>query len=411
MKALYSTGIHIASTFIKGASLFNKKLKLGVLGRAETFSKLKTHIAKEDKTLWFHCASLGEYEQGLPVFQELRKKYPTHKIVLSFFSPSGYEIRKNTPIADVVVYLPLDSKTNAKHFLDLVHPDLIVFVKYDIWPNFLHEVKHRQLRAILISAVFRANQTFFKPYGGFMKNALFAFEHIFTQDETSKALIESIGYSNVSISGDTRFDRVSQQLEADNILEYIETFKDNNTTIIFGSSWPEDDSLFIPFINTYKDSNVKFIIAPHNIKPSYTASLLSQIKLKTICYSNMANKDLKRYNVFILDTIGQLSKAYSYADIAYIGGAAGKTGLHNILEPAVFGVPLIIGKNYERFPEAKRLIALKGLISVTNSKEMCLTLKSLLGDITKREQQGKINSSFIHQNTGAVIQIKDYIRI
>jgi 3-deoxy-D-manno-octulosonic-acid transferase len=411
LKALYSTGIYLANVFIKGVSVFNKKLKLGVIGRSETFSKLKNYISKDDKTLWFHCASLGEYEQGLPVFQELREEYPTYKIVLSFFSPSGYEIRKNTSIADVVVYLPLDTPVNAKRFLDIVHPGFIIFVKYEIWPNLLHEIKRRSLRAILISATFRANQSFFKPYGGFMKNALFAFEHIFTQDEASKVLIENLGYDAVSVSGDTRFDRVSNQLKTNNKLGFIETFKANQTTIIFGSSWPEDDALFIPFINNYKGSDVKFIIAPHNIKPAYTASLVSQIKLKTVCYSDMANKNLADYPVFILDTIGQLSKTYSYADIAYVGGAAGSTGLHNILEPAVFGIPLIIGKNYDKFPEAKQLIRLKGLSYVTNTKEMCQTLKALIDDPVKREQQGKMNSSFINENKGAAIQIKDYIRI
>src|SRR5690606_14326208 len=212
---------------LKGISIFNHKIKLGVTGRIDTFSILESNISETDKTLWFHCASLGEYEQGLPVFKELRKTYPTYKIVLTFFSPSGYEIRKNTEIADAVVYLPLDTKANAKKFLDLVHPDLTVFVKYDIWPNILNELKKRKLKAILISALFRENQIYFKSYCSFMKNALFAFEHIFTQDENSKILLESIGYKNVNVSGDTRFDRVYNQLEQNNTLDFISEFKND----------------------------------------------------------------------------------------------------------------------------------------------------------------------------------------
>ncbi|MGB5417708.1 3-deoxy-D-manno-octulosonic acid transferase, partial [Algibacter sp.] len=207
--------------------MFNNKLKKGVIGRANAFKVLNQNINKTDKTLWFHCASLGEYEQGLPVFSELRKHYKNHKIILSFFSPSGYEIRKNNPISDVVIYLPLDTKINAKRFLDLVNPELTVFVKYDIWPNFLNELKRRQLRAILISAAFRKGQSYFRFYGKPLKEALFAFEHIFTQNETSKTLLNSINYNAVTISGDTRFDRVYNQLSIDNSLPFIEEFKNN----------------------------------------------------------------------------------------------------------------------------------------------------------------------------------------
>ncbi|MCC1483814.1 3-deoxy-D-manno-octulosonic acid transferase [Winogradskyella immobilis] len=409
MKTLYSSGIHIANLFIKGASIFNKKLKLGVVGRSETFTRLKTHISEKDRTFWFHCASLGEYEQGLPVFQQLKEKYPTHKIVLSFFSPSGYEIRKDSPIADIAVYLPLDTKNNAKQFLDLVHPDLIVFVKYDIWPNFLEEIQQRQLRALLISATFRAEQSFFKSYGGFMRNALFAFEHIFTQDESSKILIEGIGYSSVSVSGDTRYDRVSHQLNIDNTLTHIETFKDNQTTIIFGSSWPEDDAIFIPLINSCKNKDIKFIIAPHNIKPSYTKSLVSQIESDTVSYTNMSSNTLQDYKVFILDTIGQLSKAYHYADIAYVGGAIGKTGLHNILEPAVFSLPIVIGNNHKKFPEAMKMQKNGGLFSISNQKEFNDIIHTLIEDQPFRVKSGQLNSDYITLHKGATTSIIEYL--
>jgi 3-deoxy-D-manno-octulosonic-acid transferase len=411
LKALYSIGIYIASFIIKLLALFNPKLKQGVTGRKETFAKLKKTIKPDDKTFWFHCASLGEYEQGLPVFEALKTKYPNYKIIISFFSPSGYEVRKNTEIADVVVYLPLDTPSNAKRFINLVNPDYIIFIKYEIWPNLLIEINKRKLNAILISAVFRDNQSFFKWYGGFMKSSLFAFKHIFTQDENSKKLLENINYTNVSVSGDTRFDRVSNQLTIDNSVSFIEKFKTEKPCIVFGSTWPEDDKLYIDFINHNSDSKIKFIIAPHNVKANYTASLKSQLKVKVTCYSEMTDNSVIDYNVFILDTIGYLSKVYSYADIAYVGGGAGTTGLHNILEPAVFGIPILIGKNYMKFPEAKSLIDNGGVTSVENSIEFEMTMNGLLRSKILAETQGDANSGFIKKNKGAVIQILDYIRI
>ena len=410
MRELYTIGIYIAGFVIQIFAVFNFKLKQGVVGRKETFKTLKSTISSSDKTIWMHCASLGEYEQGLPLLQEVKIKYPNHKILLTFFSPSGYVNKKNTDFADIVVYLPLDTTTNAKRFLDIIKPDLILFVKYEIWPNFLFEIQKRKLKALLISATFRENQIFFKWYGSLMRKALFAFEYIFTQDEKSKQLIENIGYNSVSVSGDTRFDRVSNQLKIDNTIDFIEAFKNHKTTVIFGSSWPEDDALYIPFINSYTSSSIKFIIAPHNINPGYTASLLQQIKKKTICFSELGSKNPKDYTVFILDTIGYLSKTYSYGDIAYVGGAAGKTGLHNVLEPAVFGIPIIIGKNFDKFPEAKDLIDSKGITSVTNPKKLGLILEALIENPEKRKNLGKINANYITKNRGAVIQIMSYIR-
>ena len=411
MGLLYSIGIYIAQFVVSFLAWFNPKLKLGVDGRKSTYKNLKQVINANDKTFWFHCASLGEYEQGLPVFEALQLKHPDYKIVLSFFSPSGYEVRKNSKLADVVVYLPFDTKRNAKRFLDIVNPDYIIFVKYELWPNYLLEISKRNLRAILISAVFRKSQSFFKWYGGFMRSGLFAFEHIFTQNENSKLLLEQIGYTNVTISGDTRFDRVTNQLSIDNTVSFIEDFKSNNTCVVFGSTWPEDDKLYLDYINNNAKQNVKYIIAPHNIKKSYIDSLKSQLQVKLICFSEMGGKTVSNYDVFILDTIGYLSKVYSYADIAYVGGGAGATGLHNILEPAVFSIPILIGKNYDKFPEAKALIALKGVISIRNAKEFKTSINGLIADKEKRITQGTINKNFIEKNKGAVIQILDYIRI
>jgi 3-deoxy-D-manno-octulosonic-acid transferase len=409
LSALYSIGIYITEFAIRCLAVFNSKLKKGTDGRKTTFSKLSNAITSRDKTIWMHCASLGEYEQGLPVLQELKVAYPSHKIVVSFFSPSGYEVKKNGTLADVVVYLPLDTLANARQFLNAVHPDLVIFVKYEIWPNLLLEIKKRNITALLISATFRKNQSFFKWYGQLTKKALFAFDHIFTQDENSKILIKSIGYHNVTVSGDTRFDRVTNQLNMDNTVAFLKDFTDNKTTIVFGSSWPEDDALFIPFINNYKNSEVKFIIAPHNINKNYTARLLKQIKRNVVYFSELESKDPKEYAVFILDTIGYLSKAYSYSDIAYVGGAAGKTGLHNVLEPAVFGIPVIIGKNYDTFPEAKQLIDLGGITAVKSSTSLHNILEELILNLDKRKMQGQLNSDFVTLNKGAVNPIINYI--
>lgn len=408
---MYNISIKLISVILACASPFNEKIKKGVKGRKHVFKTLKHRLKASDQTLWFHCASLGEFEQGLPVFSKLREHYSSHKIVLTFFSPSGYEIRKNTPVADIVVYLPLDTKQNAKRFLSLVKPELTVFVKYDIWPNYLEEIKRNKLRAILISAAFRKNQIYFKSLGKPLRDALFAFEHIFTQNESSKQLLKAINYLNVSVSGDTRFDRVSNQLEQDNTLNFIECFKNNKLCMVIGSSWPEDENLLIEYINTKSPKDVKFIIAPHDIKHSHIKSIQDKLSVSHILYSEKDGADLTKNQVFIIDTIGLLSKIYSYADIAYVGGAMGTTGLHNTLEPAVFGVPIIIGKNHQKFPEAKALIDHGGMFSVSNQKELNQILNQLISDGEKRLQFGQKNSSFIKKNKGAVIQILDYLRI
>jgi 3-deoxy-D-manno-octulosonic-acid transferase len=408
---IYNVGIFLAGFVLKIIAIFNAKIRLGNEGRKHTFKKLKQHIAPEDQTLWFHCASLGEYEQGLPVFEKLRAHYKNHKIILSFFSPSGYEIRKNTPIADIVVYLPIDTKKNASRFLEHINPELTVFVKYDIWPNYLLKLKQNNSRAILISALFRKKQPYFKPYGGLFKNALFAFEHIFTQNETSKTLLKSINYDAVSVSGDTRFDRVSNQLKIDNSLTFVKDFIGDNLCVVVGSSWPEDETLFINFINNNIYKNIKFIIAPHNIKSAQIHHFKSKANAKTVLYSEKENKTLSNYNVLLIDTIGLLSKIYSYANIAYVGGAMGTTGLHNTLEPAVFGIPVIIGKNYENFPEAEAMINNGGMVSIANQTQFNTTLKKLLIDSDYRTSCGSKNKAFIKKNSGAVIQILDYLRI
>ncbi|WP_283637247.1 3-deoxy-D-manno-octulosonic acid transferase [Aquaticitalea lipolytica] len=410
MKLIYNIGVYIADFHLKIIALFSHKLKLGVDGRAQTFNILETSISKNDKTFWFHCASLGEYEQGLPVFKVLREKYPLHKIVLTFFSPSGYEIRKNTDVADIVVYLPMDTKANAKRFLNIVHPELTIFVKYDIWPNYLTELKKRNLHAILISALFRNNQSYFKPLGSMMRNALSAFEHIFVQNEDSKKLLESINFNNVTVAGDTRFDRVTNQLKTDNKLSFIEEFKQDKLCVVIGSSWPEDEEFLVNYINSNDSKEIKYIIAPHNIKQNQIQNLTSKLNVKTVLFTEKEGQNLSDYSVFIIDTIGILSKIYSYADIAYVGGAMGATGLHNILEPAVFGVPIIIGKNHSKFPEAQQMMDFGGLKSIKNEDELNSELTSIIENASKRNQMGSLNKEFIDLNKGAIQKITNYLK-
>lgn len=407
---LYNILTHIANFHLKIAALFNQKLKLGVNGRAKTIALLKANISENEKTIWFHCASLGEYEQGLPVFEKIKTLFPEHKIILSFFSPSGYEIKKNNSIADIVVYLPLDTKQNAKRFLNTLNPELVIFVKYEIWPNYLNELKKRQIRSILISALFRKEQLFFKLYGKWMLNSMSAFEHIFVQNENSKSLLNKHGFNNVTISGDTRFDRVFNQLQIDNTLEFVKAFKQNTICIVAGSTWTEDEKILVNFINTTNNKNVKFIIAPHNIKPHLIDQIQKNLKKPSVLFSKKKDNTIHESKVLILDTIGILSKVYHYADIAYIGGALGNTGLHNTLEAAVFGIPIIIGNTYDKFPEAIDMIVNKGMFSISNEKQLNTTLTELIEDDKKRITSGKRNKDYIKKNLGAVIQIIDFIR-
>jgi len=264
MSFIYNFTLLFASQFLKLLAFFNLKMKLFVAGRKSVFQTLQNKIHAIDKTIWFHAASLGEYEQGLPVIEKVKAQFPNHKIIITFFSPSGYEVRKNNTVADVTVYLPLDTISNAKQFLKLVHPEMVFFIKYEYWPNYLNELKNQNIKTYLISGIFRENQTFFKWYGGFYRKALRTFTYFFVQNETSKKLLQSIGFENVKISGDTRFDRVVTILEKDNTLDFIAAFKNNLPTIVIGSSWPKDEELLIHFIN-HASNDIKFIIAPHTI--------------------------------------------------------------------------------------------------------------------------------------------------
>lgn len=404
MLFLYNLIIHIAGFTLKIIVLFSPKIKLFVDGRKVVFSTLQQNIRPSDQTIWFHAASLGEYEQGLPVIEKIKEEFPSHKIIISFFSPSGYEIRKNNTIADATVYLPLDTKKNAQEFLKLAHPEMAFFIKYEYWINYLSELKKQNTPTYLISGILRENQLFFKWYGGFYRKALDSFTYFFVQNENSKKLLHQLGKTNVIVSGDTRFDRVAAILEKDNSLDFISKFKNNTLTIVIGSSWPKDEILLADFINKTL-LPVKFIIAPHNIKNEQIEQLKKSITRKTVLFSEKEGKNLADYNVFIIDTIGILTKIYSYADIAYVGGGFGNPGVHNLLEPATFGVPIVLGPNFSHFQEAVALVHLEGALSVSNQKELNHVFEDLILNDAFRSEKGHICSTFISMNKGATNSI------
>ena len=405
MLFLYNLVVSIAGFFLKIVALFSPKIKLFVEGRKNVFTILEEKIKPADKTIWFHSASLGEYEQGLPVIEKIKEKHPSHKIIVTFFSPSGYEVRKNNTVADVTIYLPLDTKSNAKKFLKLAHPELAFFIKYEFWLNYLKELENNKIPTYLISGIFRDNQMFFKWYGGFYRKALTAFTYFFVQNEKSKEKIEAIGFKNVIVSGDTRFDRVAAILERDNTVDFIKKFKNNTPTIVIGSSWPKDETLLAEYINQTSE-NVKFIIAPHNIKQDQISSLKSQITKATVLFSEKDSKtDLSKFNVFIVDTVGLLTKIYSYGTIAYVGGGFGNPGIHNILEPATFGIPIIIGPNYSNFAEAVELVKIGGCIVISNDAELKQSFDRLLLDENYLKEKSQICKSYIKENKGATESI------
>lgn len=409
MQFLYNILVNVSERLLPLSGLFSEKMKLFVHGRKAVFAQLENLVSPEDEVIWIHAASLGEYEQAVPIIEEIKKVSPQKKILVTFFSPSGYEVKKGSSLADITTYLPLDTPANAKKFLDLVNPEWALFIKYEFWPNYLAELKKREIKTLLVSGAFRRDQLFFKPYGKWMRPYLETFEYFFVQNESSRELLHQIGFKNVTISGDTRFDRVSRQLEQDNNIEFISRFKDDKLCVVCGSTWPEDEELLVDFINK-SPREVKFIIAPHALKPAKIKELSNQLEVSTVTYSDMEGKNLQDYKVFIIDTIGLLTRMYSYAEIAYVGGAAGKTGLHNILEPATFGIPIIIGKNFSRFPEAIDLQKLGGLFSVETKHELEQILQKLIADPDMREKTGMISGHFINSHTGATGKIIQYIR-
>ena len=411
MHLLYNFSTFLASKLILLSPLFSPKMGLFVNGRKSLVNTLKSTLKKGDKTIWFHCASLGEYEQGVPIIKKTKEEFPDHKIIVSFFSPSGFEVKKNDKLADCTVYLPLDTPKNAKNFINLLQPSVAIFIKYEFWPNYLFELKKKSIPTILVSGLFRKDQVFFKFYGGFMRRTLNSFSHFFVQDQLSKSLLKQLKISQVTVSGDTRFDRVSNQLSMNNKLDFIALFKQDLFCLVCGSTWPKDESILINYINSFSN-NTKFIIAPHDVNNLRIESLKKKLKVKTVLYSEREKYNISDYQVLIIDTVGLLTKVYSYADVAYIGGGIGMgaNGLHNILEAATFGVPIIIGENYTNFPEAKKLKELNGLFSVATPQEFIDIFNQLKTDASFCEKTGLISKNFIFKNRGATDIILNYLQ-
>lgn len=409
MFTLYCIAITLVEKILPLSKFFSAKMKFFVNGRKSVISTLQKKLAASDQVIWLHAASLGEYEQGVPVLDEIKKRYPEYKIVISFFSPSGYEVKKNNPYAAVTVYLPLDTPKNAAQFVKAINPKLALFVKYEVWPNYLKELHQHKVPTFLISGIFRPQQIYFKPYGKFMKKALLSFSHIFVQTEDSYCLLKKEGLNQVTISGDTRFDRVNAQLSMDNHLDFIAEFKGDEICVVCGSTWPEDEQFLFEFINQSVHRPIKFIIAPHQIKKEHIQNIQSGLTVPALLFSEKENKKPQDFRVFIIDAVGYLSKIYAYGDIAYVGGAAGKTGLHNILEPATFGLPIIIGENHQRFPEASALQKEKGLFVVHTPRECTQTLKQLTENIDFIKNSGQNSRYFIKKNLGATSKIIDFI--
>jgi 3-deoxy-D-manno-octulosonic-acid transferase len=394
MNSLYNISIWFYVVAVYFASLFNSKARLWVKGRKSIFKKLEQTLNNTENIVWFHCASLGEFEQGKPIIQAYKAKYPTHKILLTFFSPSGYEIRKNTPLADFVCYLPADTKSNAKKFISIVNPIKVIFIKYEFWFNYMAELKKQNISFYSVSAIFRDGQAFFKYkwWAEQLKNVT----HFFVQDKNSAELLKSIGFNNTTISGDSRFDSVLANSKNPVKMPLIETFSKSKPTIICGSTWPKDEILLVQYIKDHPENN--YIIAPHELQ---NISAL-QKQTNALLFSETDNTDISNSNVLIIDSIGILSNIYQYANIAYIGGGFG-AGIHNVLEAVAFGLPVIFGPNYQKFNEAKELINQKGAISISNYTE----LTSAIDCFSTFNKSIAIN--YIKENSGATTKILDSI--
>ncbi len=407
MQFFYTIGIYFYLFLVRLVSPFHYKARLWLRGRKNVFCELEEAFRNNKKpTIWMHVSSLGEFEQGRPLIEQIKKDYSGYKIVLSFFSPSGYEIRKNYELADTVIYLPIDTAQNAKRFLNIVKPSKIFFVKYDFWYYYLREASVRKIPTYLISALFRKKQLFFKFYGGFYRKMLHFFTIIFVQNQESKDLLETIGYDNAIVAGDTRVDRVATLAEQVEDIPHIARFKGRGELLVAGSTWQPDEEMLVPFLkNHLGELPLKVVIAPHQVEDSRVQQLGRRLNAANISYkyySTLSEKDaVQDYDVLVIDSIGLLSSLYQYADVAYIGGGFG-AGIHNTLEPAAFGVPIIFGKKYEKFTEAVALIEQGGAFSVNNYSECEIILSNLFRNKDYRKEAGDICKAFIDRQKGVV---------
>ncbi len=402
MTFFYNTGISAYNLAIRLAAPFNEKAKLLNKGRKEVWEKIRTIQRGNQRLVWFHAASLGEFEQGRPVIEKLKQTEPDTKILLTFFSPSGYEIRKNYTEADYILYLPADTKRNAIRFIETLRPDAAIFIKYEFWFHYLHELRNRQIPIYLISAIFRPEQPFFKNWGGLHRQMLSFFKCLYVQDKESVNLLNKIGIRNVQLTGDTRFDRVKQIAETARTIEKAESFCNDQPAIICGSTWPPDEEILLEYINSYS-GNYKWIIVPHEIGENHIKNILEKCKKKTARYSQ-AGTDISSCDVLVIDCIGLLSSIYRYGKIAYIGGGFG-AGIHNTLEAAVYGIPVIFGPKYQKFNEAVNLIQTGGAFSIQNNKELKEVLDNLIQNPAIAEIAGQKALEYVNSQLGATDSI------
>jgi 3-deoxy-D-manno-octulosonic-acid transferase len=405
LRFLYNLVVGFVSISLRIPAFFNPKIKKFVSGRKAVWNYLEGFRSPEQKLIWLHAASLGEFEQGLPILEHLQDSHPDFQYLVTFFSPSGYEVKKGKIPGIGMCYLPMDTPSNARRFLAAARPSIAIFVKYEVWPNFYRECKASGIPLLMISALFKPDQIYFKGYGSFLRSALNLVSHFYVQDKLSASLLESIGLSNLTISGDTRFDRVSKIKEQDNQLDFMEIFKGSRTCFVAGSTWPEDDQVLLPFIRKHvKAEDFCVVIAPHKVDLPTIKKLMGNLGKYAITLSTANPADLTLAKVLVVDSIGLLTRIYRYADFAYVGGGFA-TGLHNTLEPAVFGIPVLIGPNYKGFREAERLVEAGGIISVKNQEELLKEATSYLFNADLRKEKGHINTEFISSNVGSTVLI------
>ena len=419
---IYNIVIYFVLLGIAIASLFNEKVRKMWRGEREAFKILKQKVDPNAKYIWFHAASLGEFEQGRPLMEQIRKDYPQYKILLTFYSPSGYEVRKNYEGADIICYMPVDTRLNAIRFLRLVRPVMAFFIKYEFWSNFLHILKHRNIPTYSVSSIFREDQVFFKWYGRSYAGVLKCFTRFFVQNEESKRLLEGIGITAVDVVGDTRFDRVLQIKEAAKQLPICEAFRTGVASsqsadvphhdfkvFVAGSSWPPDENIFIPFFNEHKDW--RLLIAPHVIAEEHLKLILSLIKgKKVVRYTQTTPEEAAEADVLIIDCFGLLSSMYNYGDVAYIGGGFG-VGIHNTLEAAVWNMPVIFGPNNKKFQEAQGLLKSDGGFEINTYEDFSGLMSSLMNDEAFLKQAGDKAGAFVAHLAGATDKVLASVKL
>ena len=406
---MYNAAISIFSFLVRLIAPFHKKAGLITRGHVQTYEILKKQIDRSNKYVWFHVASLGEYEQAQPMMEIIKRDKPDYKILLSFFSPSGYEVQKNNEIADVVCYLPFDKKKNVNEFLDLVNPTIAIFIKYEFWYHYIHQLYLRKIPIYLTSAVFRPNQLFFKPWGDVYKKILKYYTEIFVQDKASKRLLLEHGIKHVTVMGDTRMDRVVKIKEEALSLPVVEKFatlKNNQAVLVAGSSWPEDENILINYFN--KHAYLKLIIAPHLIDEPHLKQIESKLRRPFVRFSDASELNILDFDCLIIDNFGLLSSVYRHGEIAYIGGGFG-AGIHNLLEAAVYGVPVVFGPNYRKFIEARELIENGGGYTISNETEFNRVLKNFVTAPEDLEIAGEKAAEYIYTNAGATERIVNKI--